>query len=128
MDLYYIVLYPSPNYFRHFTVFAESVKDAIAKINYQARMAYMQERQKNPEDNYGNLSQIKYIIDTTRRYKRKYKPRFGTGSNPRACKAYKLPLSMVYEGHMNVIGRNNLVMNILPEIPLSEAQDLRNVG
>ena len=126
MTVYYISLYPTPGYFRHFIVQAENPIAAVNKLNYQARHMLTALKEQYPNDEYHKIKQAMDIVRATRRYKR-----IGTcrsfGNKQPVCKIHELPLQQCWEGQLSLnVADNMYAWNILPDIPLSAAQDSRN--
>lgn len=124
MKLFYVVLYPSPGYWRHFTVMAKDARDAVNKINHQARGMYaaIKEKARTKPDGYeaSNMERTKHIINATRRYRRKHRSTWAHRES-RFCEVYELPPTLAYEGHLEVGGatdRTMCVWNILPKVSL----------
>lgn len=123
--LYYVTLYPHPNYGRHFIVVAKSPKDAVARINWDARTALKINLLKEPADTYHHRAQLKHIITATRRYKRSHHEKFGWSHPAPVCVITELLMERAYEGHISVVamqfnGRSGSdPVNILPTVPIT---------
>jgi len=114
---YYVVLYPTANYFRHFLVFATGPHEAVHKVNYQARRALPIVLEQYPNDAYGKVERLKDIIRASRRYLRNHTERFATGKNPKWCKVNEIPTSIVHEGQIHFgVHTESLLLNLLPDL------------
>jgi hypothetical protein len=119
--VYYISLYPTPNYFRHFIVEETTPLRAIHKVNYFARLQYKLLITDDPQDMYSKAKHCKDIVLATRRYKRTSKPRWKALRPQPVCFVYELPLKLPWEGQLNIIGQDReYAWNILQPIPLED--------
>lgn len=113
---YYVSLYPTPGYFRHFVIAAENPVKAIHAINYAAREAYKLHLKEDPKDTYRRAQRAKDIITTTRRYKR---TNVRNGSSEPKCKVAEVSFNFPMEGHLNIACIDTAYLwNILPAVPL----------
>ena len=123
--IYYISLYPSPNYFRHFVVEETTPIRAIHKLNYQARQQIKALKEKYPNDEYKKITHAMDIVRATRRYKRRHRDKFAS-TNCFTCYIHELPLGICWEGQLEMGVLGQYAWNVLPKIPLSAAQDSRD--
>ena len=99
-----------PNTSHSYLVFAETAIKAIHKLNYQIRMRI---KLRNVDVQYE-----KEWIHALRRYKRKYKPKWG-GVHSEAVKVYALTPEFVYGlSYFEITLLNRGHENILPILPL----------
>lgn len=114
---WYISVYPTPGYFRHFIVQEETPLKALYKLNYQARKQYEAMKELiGIDDPYRKLERIKHIITGTRRFKRKHKDTFGH-KNSRYIIVHELPMQQVWEGQLKLGAMDyDYAWNILPNI------------
>jgi len=113
---YNVVLYPKPNYFRHFLVFAKDPIDAINKINYQARIALPIVEERYPNNIYGKRDKLISIIKASRRYKRWYKHKFAC-THQSYAKVHEIPTRIAHEGQLYFgVHTESLIQNLLSDL------------
>lgn len=126
MTVYYISLYPTPGYFRHFVVQAENPVAAVHKLNYQARHMMIALKEQYPKDEYSKVRRAKDIVNATRRYQRISTCK-AFGHKQPVCIVCEPPLNQCWEGHLSLGASDNMyAWNILSGLPLCAAQDSRN--
>lgn len=113
---YYVSLYPTPGYFRHFVISADNPVKAVHAINYAAREAYKLHLKNDPKDTYRHAQRSKDIITTTRRYRR---TNVRDGRIEPKCKVREVSFNFPMEGHLNIACMDTAYLwNILPTVPL----------
>lgn len=113
---YYVSIYPTPGYFRHFVISADSPIKAVHAINYAAREAYKLHLKNDPKDTYRNAERAKHIITATRRYNR---TNVRDGRSEAKCEVREVYFNFPMEGHLNIACMDSAYLwNILPAVPL----------
>ena len=144
--LYYIIVHPTPAYWRHFTLLAETPMRALHKLNYYSRqqVKILQERLQylRTEENSGkvwyhnettyaerNLFKLTEVVKTLRRWKRRYKDVFAH-ENTYAVTIQELPSALCYEGHLSHMFHDHQsgVWNVFPKILLNANVTPRRLG
>jgi len=119
--LYYISLHPTPGYFRHFLIAADSPLDAIHKLNYQMRLGRQAEQKENPNNTHHKITRFTDVINTLRRYKRVNKRKWHDGTvvfQPK-CDVREYDFKVACEGHLNMVfNEHSYLWNILPALPI----------
>lgn len=117
--LYYVSLYPTPSYMRHFIVEDTDPHRAVYQLNYFARLQYNLLIIADPKDEYRHAEQCKHIIKATRRYKRHHSPTWMWKNKRPVCVVSELLLKIPWEGHLNIVGNDRTyAWNILSPIQL----------
>ena len=118
MPLYLLSVHSSTNSTHDWIVFENSPKEAINKLNYQLRSRIASLKSEDQK------RYLKDWLNALRRYKRKYKPRFGS-VNHKALNVYVLPEHFVYSvSYFGVIEGRGHISNYLSEVEIEGTKAL----
>lgn len=123
MKAFCVAVHPNTNCSYEYLVMADDAKSAVNKLNFLLRKEKKALIEKYPKDEYNIVSRVSDAINALRRTGRSYKDRFA------ACfykpvHVYELPNTQVYSVSYFTLGSGlGYVSNLLPEIPMSAAQD-----
>lgn len=123
MKQFCISLHFSTNYSRDFLVKAETLKDALAKLNYKARQVVKKEKLVRPNDDYGMANRMADVVKTIRRVRRRHKDKFGACFLTRLS-AFELDEIDCMEVSLDP-SRDRLVRDLWDKLPRLESEFLR---